>query len=316
MKECPSYLNFPCLLIWFGKLPTALGIVFIAVILFGDVSRAVSGEFSLLGGGERNRAGWSYGYELEYLRRLEPAKPWAFSLATIEDGHFDAPEKHHRDGFVTQFWLLWDVGKRVTLSAGVGPYLYYDTQTFGHVMGVAPIVSADMKIALSRPWFLRLRTNQVFTTSNDTIAVLAGFGRELDSSVTRPAGPVSRPNQLLVMTDGKYLTAGYRRSVLNFVDLGVSFLQDYRKGAYGVGGQLWLVDRCFNDQLKIGLGAGPYYDLRRKAAGWAHQISMVAGYSMAVIGRPYIDVMLQWDRIHTRVYNDEDVLSAGIGYRF
>jgi len=35
-----------------------------------------------------------------------------------------------------------------------------------------------------------------------------------------------------------------------------------------------------------------------------------------MINLPALDVMLQWDRIHTKIFNDEDVISGGIGYSF
>ena len=52
------------------------------------------------------------------------------------DGHFPG---HHRDGVTAEAWLPLHLSQRLTLSAGTGPFYYYDTTTADNRAGYADV---------------------------------------------------------------------------------------------------------------------------------------------------------------------------------
>jgi hypothetical protein len=273
-------------------------------------------EFSLLGGAQGNSHKTTFTFELEYLRRFESPIHWAASLAAVQEGHFEEPVKHHRDGFASQAWLYGNLGKRLSLATGIGPYLYYDTGTNREKMGAAPIVSVDARIKLNDDWFLRCRTNYVFATDNNTLSFLVGFGRQLDSSIYHQHKFTGSPNELVFLASRSIVITAYHRSLMSYLDWSLSYMHEIDRGAYGAASQLWLVDRCFNNKLKLGFGAGPYYDLRRSENGLSSIISIAAELDLDIVNLPDWGLRIQGDRIHTKLYNDADINSVGITYRF
>jgi len=80
-------------------------------------------EFSLLAGPLRSGSQNTYSWEANYREGLGRYVAWSFSW--LNEGHI--PD-HHRDGQALQIWgrlPLWD--DRLELSAGAGPYRYFDT---------------------------------------------------------------------------------------------------------------------------------------------------------------------------------------------
>jgi len=86
-------------------------------------STAHAQEFSLLAGPLRSNGHNTYSWEASYREGLGRYAAWSFSW--LNEGHI--PD-HHRDGQAFQIWgrvPLWN--DRLELSAGAGPYRYFDT---------------------------------------------------------------------------------------------------------------------------------------------------------------------------------------------
>lgn len=100
----------------------ALGLLACAAIV--TVSpRAQAQEFSFLAGPLKSNSQNTYSWEANYRESIGPYAAWSFSW--LNEGHI--PD-HHRDGQSVQIWgrmPLWN--RRLELSAGVGPYRYFDT---------------------------------------------------------------------------------------------------------------------------------------------------------------------------------------------
>src|SRR6516162_5076422 len=88
-------------------------------------SPAAGQELYALGGGQYTPSlhEKTYSYSIEYLENFND---YAYGTYTwLNEGHVT---DHHRDGYSAQLWLRWpSASRRFTLSAGVGPYRYYDT---------------------------------------------------------------------------------------------------------------------------------------------------------------------------------------------
>jgi hypothetical protein len=86
-------------------------------------SSANAQEFSLLAGPLVSDSANSISWEASYREGLGRYAAWSFSW--VNEGHI--PD-HHRDGQTLQIWgRLPLLNDRLELSAGVGPYRYFDT---------------------------------------------------------------------------------------------------------------------------------------------------------------------------------------------
>jgi len=91
-------------------------------------------ELSLFGGASQGTGLNTYSWAINYQENLGPN--FAASLMWLNEGHI--PE-HHRDGQAMQFWARLPLDqRRWVLSAGVGPYRYYDTYT-GQKSSIIPM---------------------------------------------------------------------------------------------------------------------------------------------------------------------------------
>lgn len=270
-------------------------------------------EFSLFGGALRGANDGTFIADMEYLKTMKQ-KPFAFSIATIDEGHLDAScDKHHRDGFIGQVWAYHELTPRLSLWAGIGPYVYYDTQAVRenavYKTGVAMITSADIKYRMTENWFLKLRTNAVVANIS-TQSVLVGVGRNLSNG--EAAGRKNREELKNTVTALKSMTnvcIEYRRGLIKHIDATATYYAGDK--ATGAGAEIWLVDRFFDNKVKIGIGAGPYRDMRYDDSGWSGIVTATGRYEV----HPLWDVVVQWDRVHTHNH-DADLNSIGIGYKF
>jgi hypothetical protein len=102
---------------------------------------------------------------------------------------------HHRDGYSAQLWLRWpSASRRFTLSAGVGPYRYYDTTELANV-GVTDEHGWGVPGSVAAHWYFRnprvieVRYNYAYTTNSITThTALIGFGYQFEHSSI--AGPL------------------------------------------------------------------------------------------------------------------------------
>lgn len=145
-----------------------------------------------------SRASWptSSAWGLEF--RQSDAAHFAWSFAYLNDGHFPG---HHRDGVSGEAWVPFTIADRVTLSAGAGPFYYFDTEHahatdgYADVHGWAWLLSADMRVALwsrlQQPgWFLDLRYDWSAPARDiETHSIGLGFGYRMysDFSTAQPA---------------------------------------------------------------------------------------------------------------------------------
>src|SRR5438067_1668583 len=86
---------------------------------------SIAQELSLFGGAvEASGSGdHSYAWAFDYRHGL--GEHAAVTFSWLNEGHFT---HHHRDGHTVQLWARTSIlGRRITLAAGAGPYLYYDT---------------------------------------------------------------------------------------------------------------------------------------------------------------------------------------------
>ncbi len=273
-------------------------------------------EFSFFGGALRGANDSTFVVQMEYLRKMG-WKPFAFSIATIDEGHLDAPgDKHHRDGFMGQAWAYYECSSKLSLWGGIGPYLYYDTQSpqYGRSVyetGFAMVASADVKYRVTEHWFVRMRANAI-EGNIGTRSILLGVGRDLSPRTNGAVKFVQDPKNEISLISGPHGNGivEYRRSLAEYVEASGAYYDG--KKATGVAAELWLVNRVLGDRLKIGIGAGPYYDLLHDGHDWSGIVTAMARYAI----HPRWDVIVQWDRVHTRKGGDVDINSAGIGFKF
>jgi hypothetical protein len=196
---------------------------------------------------------------------------------------------HHRDGYSAQLWLRWpSASRRFTLSAGVGPYRYYDTTelpgvgtTDAHGWGV--IGSAAAHWYFRNPWMMELRYNYVHTTNSITThTALIGFGYQFERSST--PGPVWNTELYSFFPPGQRfeLTAMAGSTVVNnfnsphgvawgaelryrltpYIDAIGTYLDEgdervvKRKGA---AGQLGIKREFLNHHADVGVAGGFYF---------------------------------------------------------
>lgn len=321
----------------------ALVIISLAI----STTSAVASDLSVLGGGMRSQGAdkndSSYSWQVEY--REELGECFAISLSYLNEGHI--PD-HHRDGNTMQLWLNSDLfDRRLSLSAGIGPYYYYDTTTptmsvgsytnkhgFGGVFSLAAVWQTET------PWLFQLRTNWVETfDSMDTVSALAGIGYQLDAPKSSklfdvPSEPRETTNNEITLFLGRTivnsfeserstaLSIEYRRGLARYLDWTVSWLYEgdtrlVRRD--GLTGQLWAVKAFLDDRIALGAGAGAYFSIDRQAGKSIvndRLFSMIATMTGSYRINPHWSLRISWNRIITNYDRDTDVIVGGIGYRF
>ncbi len=117
--------------------------------------------------------------QIDYQQRL--GESIAFSGGSINEGHLSG---HHRDGATAQIWARTDaLDRRLTLAAGIGPYVYFDTVPAANAdgshddHGVGVVASLAATWHFSGPWSMHLRVNHIATDhSVDTTSLCASSG--------------------------------------------------------------------------------------------------------------------------------------------
>jgi hypothetical protein len=159
----------------------------------------------------------TYSYSFEYLYNVN--EHLVASFTWLNEGHVT---NHHRDGHSVQLWYRWLTSdRRLTLSAGVGPYRYYDTtetegqenSTDAHGWGV--MGSAAATWYFHYPWVFQLRYNYTYTASSITTQTYQfGFGYQFDPSSGR--GPVVPPAEYgFTYSERNQVTAMGGESIVN-----------------------------------------------------------------------------------------------------
>lgn len=308
---------------------------------------AFAQELSLLAGDlvDRPGPGGSYSWELEYYSGL--TENLAACFCWINEGHVPG---NHRDGPSVQIWARKNVlDRRLSLTAGVGVYRFFDTAVSADPRGFADVHGWGLVGSLGARWYTRgplvyeARAQWVETVHNiDTVSFIAGVGYQLERAA-RP-GPMIRPfpqaadgprNEITLFTgqtisnsfqsqSGLGYALEYRRGIRRWLDWTASWLYEGDQRLIrrdGISSQAWLRRSFKSDSFSLGVGGGIYYSLdryRRTQPGHdlpksvAGVVTMTVAYTLSehLVGR------LSWNRIVSEYDSDADVIMLGLGFRF
>lgn len=278
---------------------------------------------------------YSSGYGVAYFHKV--SKHALVSLSYINQGHFP---RHHGDGLTPQVWWRQMLGQDFSLSAGIGPFLYFDTtgshdaSTANH--GVGGMVSAAATWHTNSPFLIQLRTNWIETShSIDTFSATLALGYELDVSKAPAASLLANGRDLkdeitflagrTVLNQFQYARAvagavEYRRNLTRYLDWTFTALYEgdiepiHR---FGPATQLWLVQHFYGDRMSLGVGAGPYLTFDITDRGTA---TVLTGPIITLSGAcrlsPHWGLRGSWNRVTTGFSHDTDVFLGGVSYRF
>jgi hypothetical protein len=322
----------------------------LAALLAAGCAPAGAQELYALGGGQYTQSlkETTYSYAIEYAHNLSDYVYASFTW--LNEGHVT---DHHRDGYSPQIWLRWpSSSRRFLLSAGVGPYRFYDTTyaastgsvTDAHGWGV--LYSAAAQWYFHAPLVLQLRYNYAQTSASiKTSTLLIGLGYQFESAAT--PGPVP-PSHYDLSTPRLEMTLMAGESVQNNFQSpqGVAWGVELRArltpyfdaiGTYldegdthvvkrkGVAGQLGVVREFLGHHADVGI-AGGFYLARDQdypvpsntAVGIATNTQVLGLLSMSMTWRVtrMFHLRAYWDRTLTTNGRDTDVLLAGLGWSF
>jgi len=318
-------------------------------MMFGSAfgtSFAGAQEFTALGGvsDDSETHGYAGSWQVDYKQSLSPH--FSYSLSLLNEGKFDG---NHRDGVVFQLWgQTRFLSPNVSFSAGIGPYFFFDTNKrdtdfqykycpYKNEHGVAAVVSFDADWYFRTPFFLKFRTNWVWSRHGmNTSSYLLGLGLQLDPSEREVpgGGEMLRPNQLSLLLgktimnnrDGRTSNAvalEYRRRAARYLEWTVSYLNEgnnndiYRDG---VAAQLWGVRDFCQGRLSLGIGLGPYFaknnyeDHYSGKRGEVIVALLSAGVDFRVYGNWSVRGL--WSRVITDNSRDSDIVLVGPSYHF
>jgi hypothetical protein len=324
---------------------------FAAVMLMAVLSAPLGAqELYVLAGGQHTQSldETTYSYSLEYLHNLSD---YAYASFTwLNEGHVT---DHHRDGYSPQIWLRWPSNsRRLTLSAGVGPYRYYDTTyvtstgavTDAHDWGALFSVAAQWYIRA--PWVLQLRYNYARTTTSiSTHTLQIGVGYQFERSAA--PGPVppssydlSTPHAEMTLMAGNSVQnnfqsphgvawgAEFRERLTPYIDAIGTFLDEgdtHVVKRKGVAGQLGLVREFLDHHADVGVAGGFYFARDQDYIAPATQVlgvttrtqvlgllSMTATWRVTRVWH----LRAYWDRTLTTNGRDTDVVLLGLGWSF
>lgn len=275
------------------------------------------------------------GYGVSYFRKV--SKHALVSLSYINQGHFSG---HHADGLTPQVWWREILGRHFSLSAGVGPFVYFDTtgphDASRNNHGMGGILSAAATWHTKSAFLVQLRTNWIDTShSIDTFSATLALGYELDVSKVPAASLLVDGRDLkdeitffagrTVLNQFQYARAvagavEYRRNLTRYLDWTFTALYEgdiEPIDRFGPATQVWLVQRFYGDCMSLGVGAGPYLTFEKTNRGTA---TVLTGPVITLTGAyrltPHWGLRGSWNRVTTGFSHDTDVFMGGISYRF
>jgi hypothetical protein len=311
-------------------------------VTFAVVGRAQ--ELSLLGGALRSGGESTYSWEGSYRSGLGTYAAWTFSW--LNEGHLPT---HHRDGQALQIWgRLPLLDRRWELSAGAGPYRYFDTVTgradsaFVNAHGWGALLSLRAAYYFDSRWIAQIELNRVRANSSpDTTALLVGVGYQLEGS--EQPGPRERPvvrdsnvtgNEFTLMLGASIQnsdksdsspaeTLEYRHGLGRYVDVSASLMHEHgqiQARRDGIAAQIWATNAFFDDRFALSAGVGPYLAVTQDHVLADHtrdgRVSALASVSASYkFGKRWL-ARVTWNRFATRYDHDADLIQAGLGVRF
>jgi hypothetical protein len=319
------------------------------VFISSLVTMASQAEELLLLAGGSHEAGLeqtTYAWSVEYNQAVN--RNTDLSLGWFNEGHF---RDHHRDGPVAQIWRRLNLGtnRRLSLTLGIGPYAYFDTQlaaegaSYANDHGFGLVFSAGLTWYSEQRWLWHARVNHISTDSHiDTTNLLLGVGYQLDAPPV--PGPLRHSTTLRQNTtrneltlflgktilnsfnseDSTAMAVEYRRGLTPYIDWSLTLLHE---GGYhiirrnGITSQLWLVRPFLSDRLVLGAGAGAYFVLNKEhltdnTDDEDEDISGIVTLTTSYRFNTKWLARLSWNRVVTGYSRDTDVLLLGGGYRF
>jgi hypothetical protein len=304
-------------------------------------------ELSLMGGVSRGIGEHTYSWAGSYEEGL--GEYFAASFTWLNEGHV---ANHHRDGNLIQGWARLPLAnRRFVLSAGVGPYRYFDTSTdsdggsYSDLHGWGVVYSVRAQYYMANRWIAQLQLNRVQVQRGpNTSAAMLGVAYQLDAPDTpgpRDWAPdrttrvttnevTAFLGQTIVNSTGSETSLAtaldYRRGLMKYMDVTVGYLHEGNSDLVrrdGLTTQLWATRAFFSDRLTLGVGAGVYIALNQRSNTdvtgdndtddrFAGIVSMSAAYRFG----EHWTTRVTWNRIVTRYNRDTDVILAGVGYRF
>jgi len=300
-------------------------------------------ELSLLGGAAHsNRTGnhsgaWAIDYQENFGDR------WAIGGGYVNEGH---AANDHRDGLGLQVRARANiVDPRLTLSAGVGPFYYFNTTRAGagatdridHGWGV--IYSLGASWELGRAWYLHARVQHIDARSGfDTTGVLIGAGYRFgsgDSFAGSLAPGDDLPRHELSVLAGTTIANTFRsetafaqaieyrgrlRAPLEWTLTAINEGDTGPVRRNGLAAQLWGV-HALNERLGVGAGVGPYVVLGLHRDEPQHdeaedRLAGIASLMLAYRIAPAWRAKLMINRVFAQHSRDTDVLLLGVARRF
>lgn len=329
-----------------GRLLSSAPAVVLAIACAWAHSAAAE-DLSLLSGVTEasDHASATYAWGIEYRQRLLTHLDASFGY--LNEGHLP---QNHRDGAMLQVWA--DTGpwfQRLSFSLGAGPYVYFDTQDdvnfqgYRNEHGVALIVTARARYAISPQWYALLDVSQVTGLTPATRTIMLGVGYSLESvfealespgQSNAPADRAVAPNEIgafagettlnnLAANKSTDFGIEYRYHAARHVELSSSFLEE-SDGAFkrhaGLTGEAWLVQDFFAErQFTAGLGVGPYVALSAYQTSDGRTGASVVGMASMTLGWRFTRSMVLraiWHRGFTTDDQDRDIITLGLAVRF
>ena len=321
-------------------------LVTILAMLTLFVSSPVAGqELCILGGGANSSGETARAWQIDYMEGL--SEHCAYSISWLNEGHLTG---HHRDGPTFQLWTRINMlNRQLSLAAGIGPYLYFDTQdsqrfSYKEIhQGLGAIGSLALTWYTESRWLFQLRGNYVLAESDiNTTSIMLGIGYQLDAPST--PGPrteaTAQPgkttnNEITVFVGGTAITNDspeqsiatgieYRRGIFRYLDWTIGWLYEGDSellSRNGITTQIWPTRAFFGNRLTLGIGLGIYValDVRHNPRPGEDEASRLAGIITPTISYRFGESWLarfSWSRTVTSYNRDTDVMLAGIGYRF
>jgi hypothetical protein len=301
-------------------------------------------ELSLLGGALRSGGESTYSWEGSYRSGLGTYAAWSFSW--LNEGHLD---DHHRDGQTLQVWARLPLAeRRWELSAGAGPYRYFDTVTgradgaYINAHGWGAVLSLRGAYYFDNRWIAQVQLNRVMANGGpDTTALLVGVGYQLDGP-DRP-GPREYPvlrdsnvtsNELTLLLGATIQNSDksesspaealeFRHGLGSHVDVSGSLIHEsgqFQARRDGIAAQIWATSAFFDDRFALSAGVGPYVaitqdNLPADRTGDGRVSALVSVSASYKFGKRWL-ARVTWNRFATRYDHDADLIQAGLGVRF
>ena len=233
--------------------------------------------------------------------------------------------------------------RRVSLAAGVGPYLYFDTanssysNSYSNTHGVGTMLSVSATLYTESRFLLQARGNWIWTPQNaNTYVTTIGVGYQLEKRSTEETPQPSAPKAFPPLNNEVTLSAGmtllndwggsnssgagsieYRRTLGRYFDLTAGWLLEGGPiSRNGPTTQIWAGRSFFDDRFTLGVGAGPYLGFDTSGGNNVTKLNWLVSASASYRFHEHWAVRATWSRVTTDYDRDSDVFLSGISYRF